>query len=116
MDWFFQTAPAKDRVTWSPEATALFTEIADEISRGPRVKVAMGLKRPAIMVGRRLAIAGHEDGIAVRLDGRLRQDALRIPGCRSLGRRDGIAVRGMVAVPWAAREHWRELAQAAANG
>src|SRR6266545_4460399 len=116
MDWLvFHTSPARKRVTWSPEATALFAQIAEELSRRPGVKVALQLKRPAIMAGRRLAVAGHDDGIAVRLDGDQRLNALRIPGCRSLTRRDGIAVRGMVALPWAARDRWRELAHAAAD-
>jgi hypothetical protein len=116
MDWFslLDSSP-RALVSWSPEARALFTQITEEISGHPGVRVAPQLKRPAVMLGRRLAVAGHDDGIAVRLAGAAEQRALQIPGFRLLSRRDGMVVRGMVAVPWAAREHWRGLAHAAVN-
>ena len=74
---------------------------------------AKGIKRPCIFSGRRLAVAGHEDGIAVHLEGESKQSALAIPGCRVLERRDGLPVRNMVAMPWSAHEHWREMIHAA---
>jgi hypothetical protein len=116
MDWFsFLDSSHRAPVSWSPEARALFTQITQEISGHPGVRVALRLKRPAVMVGRRLAIAGHGDGIAVHLAGTPQHRALQVPGCRPLSRRDGMVVRGMVGVPWAAREHWRELAHAAVD-
>src|SRR5262245_61829613 len=100
MDWFFfLDSSRRTPVSWSPEARALFIQITQEISGHPGVRVAPQLKRPVVMVGRRLAIAGHGDGIAVRLDGPAQARALRIPGCRTLSRRDGLPVRGMIAVP-----------------
>jgi hypothetical protein len=69
--------------------------------------------RPIIWVNRRMAVAGFEDGIAVRLDRERAQQVVRIPGCRVLGKGDQRFLRGMVSLPWSAREHWRELARAA---
>jgi hypothetical protein len=115
MDWlvFIGSPRRRDLVSWSPEARELFRQIAEELSGTPGVRVATQLRRPVIVAGRRIAVAGHKDGIAVRLDGDRMRSALQIPGCRLLGKGDGRVVRGMVAVPWSAREHWRELARAA---
>jgi|SRR5689334_4429175 hypothetical protein len=110
MDWFlFIGSSRREYVSWTPEARGLFTQIANEVSSSPRVRVALHLKRPVIFFGRQLAAAGHNDGIAVRLAGERRDSALRIPGCQLLTRRDGLPVRGMVGVPWSAHEHWRDL-------
>lgn len=97
----------------------LFTQIAGEVSGNPGVRVVMDSRRftrPRIFAGRRLAVAGHEDGIAVRLDGERKRSAVQVAGCRVLNRNDGLAVAGMVAVPWSARDHWREMAHAAVQG
>jgi hypothetical protein len=113
MDWLIiGSSRRRDPISWSPEARQLFTQIADEVSGNPGIKVAdgsKGLKRPCIFSGRRLAVAGHDDGIAVRLDGEHMRQALQISGCRLLSRRDGLPVKGMIAVPWSAHDHWKEL-------
>lgn len=96
----------------------LFTQIAGEVSGSRGVRVVMDSKRftrPRIFAGRRLAVAGHEDGIAVRLDGDHQRSAVQVAGCRVLDLSDGLEVRGMIAVPWSARDHWREMMHAAVN-
>ena len=67
-----------------------------------------------VFANKRLAVAGYQDGIAVRLEPERTQQALQIPGCLLLGKGDHPRVlRGMVSLPWSARDHWRDLASAA---
>lgn len=71
------------------------------------------MRRPFIMVNRKIPVAGDEDGIAVKLDPERTQQALQIPGCLLLGKGDPRVLRGMVSLPWSVRDHWRDLARAA---
>jgi hypothetical protein len=106
-------SPRRNLISWSAEARALFTEIAGEVDGQPGVRVGLALKRPVIFINRQIAAAGFEDGIAVRLSPQDKTQALQIFGCRELRRRDHLAMRGMVAVPWSAHEHWRAFIHAA---
>jgi hypothetical protein len=100
-------------ISWSAEARALFSQIAQEVSGQPGVRLALKLKRPSIFLNRQLAVAGFEDGIAVRLGAQDSSRALQISGTRELRRRDHLAMRGMVALPWSAHDHWRDFMHAA---
>jgi len=106
-------SPRRPLISWSPEARALVTQIAEEVAGQPGVRLALQLRRPAIFADRQLAVAAFEDGIAVRLGPPDKARALQIPVCRELRLRDHLAMRRMVAVPWSAREHWPELIRAA---
>lgn len=108
-------------MSWSPEARAWFTQIADEIGENPEVKVGLQRTgrltfRPTIMANRKIAVAGFDDGIAVRANDEDKARVLRIFATRELGRRDHIGLRGMIFMPWSTHEHWREFMQAAVNG
>lgn len=103
----------RNLISWSGEARALFSQIAEEVSGQPGVRPALKLKRPAIFADRRLAAAGFEDGIAVRLGQPDKARALRVAGSRELRWRDQLAMRGMVALPWSAHDHWRDFVHAA---
>lgn len=93
----------------------------DEIDEQPEVKVGFlprtgRLKRrPVVMVRRQVAVAGFEDGIAVRLGDADRSRALQIFATRELGRGDPLFMRRMIAMPWSTHEHWREFIRAAVN-
>jgi hypothetical protein len=107
-------------ISWSAEARALFTEIAAEVEGKPGVRLGLQLKRPVIFFDPqgsrvRVAAAAFEDGIAVRLGPQDKARALQVFGTRELRRRDHMALRGMVAVPWSAHEHWRDLVHAAVS-
>jgi hypothetical protein len=115
MDWLVivSSSRPKELVSWTPEARWLFQQIINDASAIPGVKPAPKLRRPLIMVNRRVPVAGYADGIAVRLDPERTEQVLQIPGCLLLGKGDPRLLRGMVALPWSARELWRELARAA---
>lgn len=107
-------------VSWTPEARALFRQIADEIEGQPDVRVALPRTgkikvTPMILARRQLAVAGLDDGIAVRLNGADKDRALGIFATRELGKGDRRPVRGMIAMPWSTHEQWREFMQAAVN-
>lgn len=106
----------RNLISWSGAARALFTQIAQELSGQPGVRPALKLKRPVIFVHQRrwrLAVAGFEDGIAVRLSSQDKARASQVFGTRELRRRDGWMMKGMVALPWCAHEHWRDFTHAA---
>lgn len=67
------------------------------------------------MARRKIAVAGFEDGIAVRVNGEDKDRALQIFATRELGRRDHRILRGMVSMPWSTREHWREFMNTAVS-
>lgn len=121
MEIFVPFGKRREPVSWSAEARALFTQIADEIDNQPNVRV--GLKRtgkltvrPMIFVRRQLVVAGFEDGIAVRLGGGDQDRALQMFATRELGRGDPGPMRKMVAIPWSAHERWMEFIQSAVDG
>lgn len=103
----------KPVVEWSPDARQAFQAIAEDLKGVKGVRVGLDLKRPTIMSGRRIALAGHRDGIAVTLHGDERSSALQQPGAHLLEGRDGRVVKGMVALPWSAHEAWAGFAKAA---
>lgn len=117
MDWLvISSSRRRELVSWSPEARSLFQQIIDDASGVPGVRGHAGPSRPVrpvIFVNRRIAVAGFEDGIAVRLGPERTRQAVQVPGCRLLGKGDMRALRGMVSLPWSAREHWRELGREA---
>jgi hypothetical protein len=115
MDWLVITGSSRRRkpVSWTPEAKWLFQQIVDDAAGVPGVRAVPKLRRPFIMVNRKVPVAGHGDGIAVKLDPERTQQALQIPGCLLLGKGDPRVLRGMVSLPWSARDHWRDLARAA---
>jgi hypothetical protein len=106
-------SPRRNVISWSGEARALFSQIAQEVSGQPGVRLALKLKRPAIFAHRKLAAAGFEDGIAVRLGQPDKARALGVPGSREVRWRDQMAMRGMVALPWSAHDHWRDFVRVA---
>jgi hypothetical protein len=106
-------SPRRNLISWSGAARALFGQIARDISGQPGVRAGLDLKRPVIFLNRQLAVAGFEDGIAVRLSPQDKERALQIAGVRELRRRDHISMRGMVAVPWSAHDQWQDLMHAA---
>jgi hypothetical protein len=110
----------RQQVSWSPEARALFTQIADEVGNEPDVRVGLQrtgelTRRPMIFVRRQLVAAGFEDGIAARLGDEDKARALQFPACRELSRRVPLPMRRMVAMPWPAHAQWREFIHAAVN-
>jgi hypothetical protein len=115
MDWIIIVGSGKRRepISWTSETHTLFEQIAAQVSGVPGVKVVPQLRRPAIFANRRLAVAGYADGIAVRLDEGQAHQALQIPGCKLIAKGRPKVVRGMVALPWSARERWPELVRAA---
>jgi hypothetical protein len=116
MDWLVIAGSSRrrDPVSWTPEARWLFQQIVEDTSGNPAVRAAPKLRRPVIFCNRQIAVAGYQEGIAVKLDPERTQRALQIPGCLLLGKGDRPRVlRGMVALPWSARDHWRDLARAA---
>jgi|HubBroStandDraft_1064217.scaffolds.fasta_scaffold663763_2 hypothetical protein len=117
MDWLvIGGSGRRELVSWTPEAKWLFQQIIDDAAGVPSLRGSTGNKRvrPVIFVNRRIAVAGCQDGIAVKLDPERTQQALQIPGCLLLGQGDQPRVlRGMVSLPWSARDHWRGLARAA---
>lgn len=118
---FIPVGKRRDPVSWSPEARALFTKIADEVDKQPNVRVGLQRTgkltvRPMIFVRRQLVVAGFEDGIAVRLNGGDKDRALQIFATRELGKGDPRPLRQMIAMPWSTQEQWPEFIQAAVNG
>jgi hypothetical protein len=115
MDWIVVTGSRpRELVSWTPEARWLFQQIINDASGVPGVKAGPRMRRPIIMVNRQIPVAGYGDGIAVRLDPERTQQVVQIPGCLLLGKGDRPKIlRGMVSLPWSARDHWRELARAA---
>ena len=117
---FIPFGKRRELVTWTAETRAFFMQIADEVDNQPDVRVGLQRTgrltvRPQIYVRRRLAVAGFDDGIAVRLNDGDKDRALQIFACRELGRRDPLPVRRMVSMPWSTHERWREFIQAAVN-
>lgn len=120
MTFFVPIGKRKLPVSWSAEARALFTHIAEELDNQPNVRVGIQRTgkltvRPMVFVRRNLVIAGFDDGVAVRLAEEDKGRALQVFASRELGKRDPRPLRGMVAIPWSAHEHWREFMQAAVN-
>lgn len=107
-------------VSWSADARATFTRIADELENQPDVRVGIQRTgkltvRPMVFVRRKLVAAGFEDGIAVRLTEEDKGRALQVFPSRELGRRDPRPLRGMIAMPWSAHERWQEFLRSAVS-
>ena len=120
MVFFIPFGKRRPPVSWSAEARALFTRIADELDNQPEVRGGIQRTgkltvRPMLFVRRQLVIAGFEDGIAVRLADEDKGRALQtLPG-RELGKRDPSPMRGMISIPWSAHDRWQEFMQVAVN-